>query len=97
MSNRVIRSFLKSLGLNLLAGGVGILPFFFAGSGSNSDSLITWGLILIIIAVISLITQLVIGIRFTNNPEKKEEGQGMLLAVGVLTLVGVAVCGPMWI
>jgi uncharacterized membrane protein len=92
MNKRVLRSLLKSLGLNILAGGVGVLPFLL----SDSDGLIVWGLILILIAVVSLITQLVIGVRYTGIPERKEEGQGMLLSVGLLALIGIAVCGPFW-
>lgn len=84
---------LRSLGFNFLAGVIGLLPFIFLGD----DGIITWGLILIVIAALSLFIQLIVGGVYASRAEGKEKGQGMLLSVGLIFLIGVAVCTPFWI
>jgi VIT1/CCC1 family predicted Fe2+/Mn2+ transporter len=93
MNKNVKRSLLKSLGLNILAGIVGMIPFIFL---RKDDPVIMWGFALIIIAVISILVQLIVALVYINKPERKETGQGMLLSVGILLLIGVAVCTPFW-
>jgi len=93
MNKNVRRSLFKSLGLNILAGIIGLLPFLFL---KGQDPVIFWGLALIIIAVISLLVQLIVALVYINRPERKESGQGMLLSIGILLLIGVAVCTPYW-
>jgi hypothetical protein len=92
MNPKVRIAMLKSLGWNFLAGIAGLIPFLVM----NGDSQITWGFILIVIAVVSLLIQLIAGIVYANKEETKEKGQGMLISVGIYLLIGMAVCGPMW-
>lgn len=92
MNKNVLNAFLKSLGWNFLAGLIGIIPFLLL----PGDAAITWGFALIVIAVVSLLIQLITAIVYINKDDKKETGQGMLLSVGLYLLIGFAVCGPMW-
>lgn len=93
MNKQVRQSMFRSLGFNFLAGLIGMLPFTFLGN----NAVITWGFILIGIAILSLLIQLIIGIVYSGKPQKREKGQGMLLSVGIIFLIGVAVCTPFWI
>jgi hypothetical protein len=91
MSKTVARAFLKSLGLNVLAGLAGLAPFLFL----NADAALNWGFSLLIIAGLSLLLQIIIGLIYIFDPEKKETGQGMLISVGLLLLIGIGVCSPL--
>lgn len=93
MDKAVIKSLLKSLGWNTLAGVIGLLPLAFL----DGDSLIGWLFILLIIAVVSLVTQFIVAIVLISNPAKRSAGQGMLMSVGLFLLIGAAVCGSMWV
>jgi hypothetical protein len=90
MNKEVKKSLVKAIGYNLLAGLAGMAPFLFI----RSNDTVTWGFLLIGIAVISLLVQLVVAIVYINHPEKKETGQGMLISVGIFFLIGLAVCSP---
>lgn len=92
MDKRFRKALWKSILLNVLAGVVGMLPFTFL----NSDQSIGWGIMLIAIAFLSLLTQLIVALVYINNPDKKPVGQGMLLSVGIFLLMGLALCGPLW-
>lgn len=94
MNTNVRKAMLKSLGLNFLAGLVGLSPFLFL---KKDDDLITWGFLLIGIAIVSLLTQLIIAIVYVSGSKRKEAGQGMLISVGIYLLIGLAVCSPMWL
>ncbi len=89
MNKNVLKFFWKSVLLNLLAGGIGMLPFLFL----QGDNQIMWLILLLIIAALSLVIQLVVSIVYINRPVTKEKGQGMLLSVGLILLIGAAVCG----
>jgi hypothetical protein len=89
MENDFSRVFWKSFLLNLLAGVIGMVPFLFLG-----EAAITWGFILIIIAVLSLLIQLIVSLVYISNPAKAKTGQAMLLSVGIYLLIGFAICGP---
>ena len=91
--NKVIIYALKSLGINFAVAVVLFLPLTFI----RSDPAITWLLALAVIGVLSLAIQLVIGIVYAAGEEKHELGKGMILAVGIIFLIGLSVCGPMWI
>jgi hypothetical protein len=81
-------------GLNLLAGAVLATPLFFLRTG---DAGIYWGMALLVIAALSLLTQLVIGIVLVVQQRRRILGQAMLLAVGILLLIGLSVCGSVLI
>jgi hypothetical protein len=89
--NNVIKYALISVGLNLLAGIVLFIPLTFAGGDG-------YGYLFFLMAIgpLSLIGQLVVGLVYAAGDKKKELGQGMLLAVGFFLLVGLSICGPMW-
>ena len=93
MENAVIKSLLKSLGLNLLGGLVGVMPFLFL----DKTPAMNWGFALLIIAPLSLLIQLIIALIYIANPQRKAAGQGMLISVGLFLSIGIAVCGPMWV
>lgn len=90
MENDFGRAFWKSFLLNLLAGVIGVIPFTFLG-----EAAITWGFILIIIAVVSLLVQLIVALVYIANPARAKIGQAMLLSVGIYILIGFTVCSPM--
>jgi hypothetical protein len=92
MNKIVKKALLKSLGLNLLAGLICLVPFLFL----KGDGIINWGITLLIIAPFSLIVQLIQSIIYINNIESKETGQGMLLSIGIILLIGFAACSPLW-
>jgi hypothetical protein len=92
MDKKVKKVLLKSLGLNILAGGIGMLILLVL----PGDAKLTWGFLLLIIAAVSLLIQLITAIVYINNAEKKEIGQGMLISVGIILLIGVAACSPFW-
>jgi len=94
MEKAVIKSLLKSLGLNILGGLVGLAPLLFF---SDSPGILNWGFALLIIAPLSLLIQLIIALVYISSPERKAAGQGMLISVGIFLLIGIAVCGPMWV
>jgi hypothetical protein len=93
MDKAVVKALLRSLGWNTLAGIVGLLPLLFL----NDDNVIGWLFFLLIIAVVSLITQFIIAIVYIANPKRKAAGQGMIMSLGLFLLIGAAVCGSMWI
>lgn len=86
------RLMLICLGLNLLAGAVLCTPFLFLQS---DDAGIYWGLALLVVAALSLLVQLIIGIVFVTQPRHRPFGQAMLLAIGIILLIGLSVCGSM--
>jgi uncharacterized membrane protein len=89
--NKVIIYALKSLGINFAAGVILFLPLMVM----NSTAAINWLLVLAVIGVLSLVIQLIIGIVYAAG-EKHELGKGMMLAVGIIFLIGFSVCGSMW-
>jgi hypothetical protein len=91
--NKVIIYALKSLGINFAAAVVLFLPLTVMGS----DAAITWLLALAVIGVISLAIQLIVGIVYAAGETNHELGKGMILSVGIIFLIGLSVCGPMWI
>jgi hypothetical protein len=92
MDKKVKKVLLKSLGLNILSGGIGMLILLVL----PGDAKLTWGFLLLIIAAVSLLIQFITAIVYINNAEKKEIGQGMLISVGIILLIGLAVCSPFW-
>jgi hypothetical protein len=93
MKKNVQKAMWKSLGWNLLAGLLAMVPFLLL----QGDAMIGWGFILLVGAPLSLLIQLVIAIVHTTRPEKQEAGQGMLISLGIIILIGLAVCTPFWI
>lgn len=81
-------------GLNLLAGAVLCTPFLFLQTG---DAGIYWGMALLVFACLSLLVQMIIGIVFVTQPRRRLLGQSMLLAVGIILLIGLSVCGTILI
>jgi hypothetical protein len=92
MDKKVKKVLLKSLGINILAGVISLLPFLFL----EGDAIFSWGFLVLIIAAVSLLLQLITAIVYINNAEKKEIGQGMLISVGIILLIGLTVCSPFW-
>lgn len=91
MSNRT-RYTLIALGLNLLTGVLMLVPFLLF---TDSDSAVTWAVCLLFFTGISVAVQIITGIIFAAGNKRKALGQSMLLAIGIILLVGLSVCGSM--
>ena len=88
--NKVFKYVLISIGLNILFVGLCLLIFTVLTNGSDSIGGAIGAFFMI---VISLLVQLVVSVFFITNPNKKQLGQGMLIAVGIILLIGFSVCG----
>lgn len=81
-----------SIGLNILAALVLFAPLLILRYESQTNYLF----FLLAIGPLSLIGQLIVGLVYAVGDKKKDLGKGMLLSVGFFLLVGLSVCGPMW-
>jgi hypothetical protein len=84
--NKVVKTMLITIGINLLAGLLICLPAI-RSNGNDGDII---GASLIITA--GLLIQLVMGLVIAASQKQRKTGQGMLLAVGILFVIGFAVC-----
>lgn len=82
----VFKHTLKCIGYNLLAGLAVASPLIFFQS-SHGDGLLIWAFIMFVIGVLSLLTQLIIGIAWAAGNKKKNLGKGILFSVLFFLLV----------
>lgn len=90
--NRVTKYTLIAIGLNVLAGLLLAAPFLFV---KNEDWVMGWLVVMLLLHVLSLAIQFIVGIVLANREGKKDMGKGMLLAVGIILLIGFSVCTQM--
>jgi hypothetical protein len=90
--NNVAKYTLITIGLNILSVLVLTIPLMFL----NNE--VSFGLLMVALFAIpvSLILQIVFGISYAVGKTKKDLGKGMLLGVGIILLIGLSVCGSMW-
>ncbi len=91
--NPVLKKVVISIGLNLLLAAALCIPFAFDLSTNNS---IGWLLVLAGVGIVSLAIQLIVGIIFLFNPQKKETGQAILIVTGLFLLIGFVTCSGIW-
>jgi hypothetical protein len=82
-----------SLGLNLALGILISLPLLVLMKEGDALGYLVG---VIFFMPISLLVQLIVGIIFIRSSKRKIMGQAMLLAVGIILLVGLSVCGNIW-
>lgn len=79
----------RSLVWNFVIAVIAFIPFLFL---PDRDTL-QWAFIVLIIAAFSLFIQLVAGIIYIIDPDQKDTGQGMLISVGIILVLGLCTCG----
>jgi len=84
--NKVVKIMLITIGINLLAGLLICLPAIL--SKGNDGDIVSASLII----AAGLLIQLLTGLTMAASPKQRKTGQGMLLAVGILFVIGFAVC-----
>jgi hypothetical protein len=84
---------LISIGLNFLSVILLLSPVYL---NLANDSL-SWAIGAFFILVLSLCIQLIVGLVFLVNENKKLIGQAMLLALGIIILIGFSICGGAFI
>jgi hypothetical protein len=90
--NQFQKYLLKSFLYNLLAGIVLMLPLTVL---KGNDATIGWLFALLVIAPLSLLVQLIVGIVYASVNKNKELGKAMILTVGIFLLIGLGICGSM--
>ena len=89
--SKFVKTLLITLAINIGVGGLLCLPVF----TSRSDEGLSWLLLAFGVVGTGLVVQLIIGIVFVASEPRRETGKGILLAVGILLLIGLAVCTSM--
>ncbi len=79
---------LITVAINLVAGTLLLIPAF----TSDSRDGLGWALGALMLIGGGLLVQLIVGIILAAGKERQQTGQGMLLAVGVILVIGLAVC-----
>lgn len=79
---------------NILLAVLMFLPLIFIG---DTDSSLGWLFIILVVAGLSLLIQFIVGLVYAAGTTKKEFGKAMLLCVGIFLLIGLGVCGSMFI
>ena len=86
--NKVVKYLLITLGINLGAATLLALPIL---SSKGEDGLV-WLLLDAVVMGIALLVQLIVGIVWAAGSTKRQLGQAMLIAVGIVFVVGLSVC-----
>jgi len=86
--NEVVKTMLIAIVLNVVAGALIFLASVTAKPHDNLNA--TIGAFIIIGA--GLLIQLIVGLIMAGDAKWKKTGQGMLLAVGIILVIGFAVC-----
>jgi hypothetical protein len=89
MNKKVVKTMLITVAINLAVGTLLVIPAI--TTGGSRDSL-GWALTALFVIGGGLLIQLITGIALSAGKEKKQTGQGILLAVGVILVIGLAVC-----
>lgn len=80
--------------LTVLAANIGFAALFCLPMlSARGDNQIFWLMLALIVVGLVLFIQLIIGIIFTTNSQRKEVGKAMLGGVGILLLIGLSICG----
>ena len=77
--------------INLLAGALFLIPAFTSGSRDG----LSWALGALMVVGGGLLVEFIVGIILAAGTKRTQTGRGMLLAVGVTLLIGLAVCSSM--
>lgn len=94
MTNGVKKAIWRNFLFNLLLVTACSIPLFIF----RGDWVIDWLIISFIILAFAFLFQLIQAIIYLNEPATKEKGQGMLISLGLLLLIGGIVCtAPMLI
>ena len=91
--NPLVKKTLLAIGLNLLTLFLFALPLINNRSG---DALGPF-LVMLMLFGLALFAQLIVAIVFISGEKRKETGKAMLLALGILLLIGLSVCGGAWL
>jgi hypothetical protein len=81
------------LGLNVLSFFVFAIPMYFSKNQNTETGSFIFALVLF---AISLFIQFIVAFILINGQKKKELGKAMLLAVGIIFLVGLSFCSGLW-
>lgn len=91
--NKLVKKTLIAIGLNLLLLFLFALPLI---NNRDGDALGPF-LVMLMFFGLSLFVQLIVAIVFISGEKRKETGKAMLLALGILLLIGLSVCGGAWL
>ena len=84
--------FVKAL-LITLAANIGAAAILCAPILVSKEDPTGWILLAFVIVGLALVIQFIMGIVFVAGNDRKETGKGMLLAVGIILLIGLSICG----
>jgi len=87
--SKFVKTLLITIAANTGVAALLCIPIFNA-KGEDGIGWLVGGLVILGLA---LLVQLVIGIAFVAGTQNKETGKGMLLAVGIILLIGLSICG----
>lgn len=82
---------IRSLVWNFVIAVIAFIPFLFLPQRDTLE----WAFIVLIIAAFSLFIQLVAAIIYLTMPERKDAGQGMLISIGIILVLGLCTCGAL--
>lgn len=91
--NKLVKKTLLAIGLNLLTLLLLALPLI---NNRNGDALGPF-LVMLMLFGLALLVQLIVAIVLVSGEKRKETGKAMLLALGILLLIGLSVCGGAWL
>jgi uncharacterized membrane protein YozB (DUF420 family) len=89
MNDNVKKAMVRSLVWNFVIAVIAFIPFLFLPDRNTLE----WAFIVLIIAAFSLVIQIVAGIIYITQPDQRETGQGMLISVGIILVLGLCTCG----
>jgi hypothetical protein len=87
--SKFVKVLLIALAANIGTAALLCLPLLFA---KGEDGL-GWMLLAFFGMCLALLVQLIVGIVFAAGATRRETGKGLLVAVGILLLIGLSVCG----
>lgn len=88
MTKEVKKAFWQNLIINLGIIAGCIIPLLLL----KGELIINWFFISLIILAFSFIVQIIQALIYVSDPDGKEKGQGMLISIGLILLMGGLVC-----
>jgi len=86
--SKFAKALLITLAANIGAAAILCVPILM-----SKKDVLGWLLLAFVIMGIALVIQLIMGIVYVAGNDRKETGKAMLVAVGILLLIGFSICG----
>ncbi len=86
---QLVKTSLIAILANLVFAGLFLIPFFVSGVAERGDYFFRW----LLLHSLALLIQFVVALILIIQGKRRILGQGMLIASGIIVLIGLSVCG----